>query len=223
MKRVLDSFLQDQFDGMELAPGLFYDWKNSLRFAISDSSIDHNKSQFFEHALKRAVSIFNQIFEDQDEILVVSDVYAETSNIFLQRRPLNIYRKYVKFRQVLYKLHHYLMPISLEEADEEQLSVKHRFILPCRKADLRYSQLLKAILYEDFIQPNTILKNHLEVGYDVYIINNSKKVIFHLYDDRGCDVLASDKIQLKALYDEFNPWILEYDREQMDRLFQTEI
>ncbi|WP_420901955.1 DUF3885 domain-containing protein [Paenibacillus dendritiformis] len=45
-------------------------------------------------------------------------------------------------------------------------------------------------------------------------INKTKQIIYHLYDDRGCDVLCAALDPLRPLYEEFNDWILEYDREK---------
>ncbi|MCM3639930.1 DUF3885 domain-containing protein [Priestia aryabhattai] len=44
-------------------------------------------------------------------------------------------------------------------------------------------------------------------------------MIFHLYDDRGCDILASNKESIRFLYEEYNNWILDYNREEIDLLF----
>ena len=44
----------------------------------------------------------------------------------------------------------------------------------------------------------------------------------HLYDDRGLDVLGSSQELLLPLYRQFHSWILEYDLEQIDRLFASE-
>jgi len=41
-----------------------------------------------------------------------------------------------------------------------------------------------------------------------------------LYDDQGCDVLASNKESIEFLYEEYNHWILDYDREEIDLLFK---
>lgn len=220
MKRVLESFLEENFPGLSLNPGLFYAWENSLRFEIALPSVSYETKEYFQIALDRAQALFNQVFEEQDEILLVTDIHTEKDKTFLQRKPLNIYLKYIKHRQILLKLRHYLMSSMM---GEEEHSITHRYIIPCRKTDLRYVQLLKAIIYEDFPHPSTILKNEQEAGYDVYFINNSKKVIYHLYDDRGCDVLASSKESLHKLYQDFNDWILEYDRKEIDHLFKDDV
>ncbi|CAH8768799.1 hypothetical protein PDENDC454_25074 [Paenibacillus dendritiformis C454] len=45
-------------------------------------------------------------------------------------------------------------------------------------------------------------------------------MIYHLYDDRGCDVICAALDPLRPLYEEFNDWILEYDREKIEGLFR---
>ena len=43
--------------------------------------------------------------------------------------------------------------------------------------------------------------------------------LYHLYDDRGLDVLGGSRELLLPLYRQFHDWILEYEREKIDRLF----
>ena len=159
------------------------------------------------------------MFGDEDEILFVTDVHTTNNNLFfLQRKPLNVYLKYIKAKQKLYKLQHHLLPSVFEDQDEEDQSVTHRFVLSCKKNEIKYIQLLKAISYEDFIHPSTILINSPESGYDICFVNLSNKIIYHLYYDRGCDILAGD-IVIRFLYEECNDWFLDYDREEIDLLF----
>lgn len=54
---------------------------------------------------------------------------------------------------------------------------------------------------------------------NVYFLNSETNVLFHLYDDRGADVVAADKEILRSLYYACNKWILEHDREKIDALF----
>ncbi|MGX7381869.1 MULTISPECIES: DUF3885 domain-containing protein [unclassified Bacillus (in: firmicutes)] len=58
-----------------------------------------------------------------------------------------------------------------------------------------------------------------KLGYDIYLINLSKQMIFHLYDDRGCDLIAADPEHLRPVYEGLQHWLLDYDRAQMDQLF----
>jgi len=44
--------------------------------------------------------------------------------------------------------------------------------------------------------------------------------MFHLYDDRGADLVASEKSAIKDTYVKFNKWILDYDREKIEAVFE---
>ena len=44
-------------------------------------------------------------------------------------------------------------------------------------------------------------------------------ILYHLYDDRGLDVLGGTRELLLPLYHRFGGWILDYDRERIDRIF----
>ena len=93
-------------------------------------------------------------------------------------------------------------------------------MLSCKRSDVRYHRLLSAISYEDYSHPTRILKNNYQAGFEIYFVNVTRKMIYHLYDDRGCDVIASKKEDLRPLYLTYNDWILDYDRDQIDQLFK---
>lgn len=40
-------------------------------------------------------------------------------------------------------------------------------------------------------------------------------MIFHLYDDLGCDLIAADPEHLRPVYEGLQHWLLDYDRAQM--------
>lgn len=55
----------------------------------------------------------------------------------------------------------------------------------------------------------------------VYLLHPNEKILYHLYDDRGLDVVAKDQRKLYSLYETFHAWILDYDREQIDKTFKN--
>ncbi|MEH7115986.1 DUF3885 domain-containing protein [Neobacillus vireti] len=217
MIKNLYSFLNENFDGLVLEPPLFYGWNNSIRFEISNPIIPYYAKENLKQTFQRSITLFKKVFDERDEILMVTDVVTTQNNNFLQRKPLNVYKKYLKDKELLYKLRHQLL-VGLFEDEADQMVI-HRFILQCKKETIRYVPLLKAICYEDFTHSTTILKNNQESGYEIYFVNLTKKIIFHLYDDRGCDILAAKKEDIRYLYEEFHDWILDYDRKRMDILF----
>lgn len=56
---------------------------------------------------------------------------------------------------------------------------------------------------------------------NVYFLNSEMNVLFHLYDDRGVDVVAADVECLRPLYESCKVWILDYDREKIDQVFSV--
>lgn len=211
---MIDQFLDEHFNRLELMPALFYEWPYGLRFEISHPTGDEELAQAFY----RSTKLFNEVFDEKDQMGIVTNIYSSRGSTYLQRRPLNVYRKYIKSQKLRYKLQYQQLQGAWDKEDEEE-NLCHRFTLICQKRDIQYAQLLKAICYEDFAHPSTILKSDSRMGYDLYFINLTKKMIFHLYDDRGCDIIAADVISLKHLYLDYNEWILNYDRTAIDQVF----
>jgi hypothetical protein len=106
-----------------------------------------------------------------------------------------------------------------EDGEDYKDEVTHRFVLSCQKSDLRYIQLLSAI--SKGLGASISYFKRLSSKWVRYIFCNlTKKIIFHMYDDRGCDVIASDKEDIRFLYQKCNGWILDYDREKIESLFK---
>jgi hypothetical protein len=217
MIKKLNSFLEENFKGLNLEPGLFYSWTSSIRFEISPPTLSNNEKEFFEQAFNRSITLFKKVFEGADEIFFVTNVNTVKKDLYIQKRPLNVYKKYVKDKQRLYQLQYQSL---VNGNHDEEDDITHQYVLQCKNNDIKYAQLLKAICYEDFLHPSTILKNNQQSGYNIYFVNMTRKIIFHLYDDRGCDVLAADKETIRFLYEQYNGWILDYDRKEIDILFK---
>lgn len=225
MINVLFQFMKEHFDNLTLRPPLFYSWEYGIRFEISMPSLELEDKSNIQQIKERSTGIFNKVFHETDEMLLVTDIHCDKNDTFLQKRPTKVYQKYIKNKELIRKLQHRVLPnVFLEDEDGEDYEemVTHRFALSCKKNDVRYNQLLTAISYEDFPHPSQILKGFPRNGIDIYFINVTRKMIYHLYDDRGCDVIASNKEDLCSLYAEFNDWILNYDREQIDQLFKKD-
>ncbi|MCY1119914.1 DUF3885 domain-containing protein [Bacillus safensis] len=203
-------FLKNHFPDLILTPPLFYGWPIGLRFEVADWSLG-KETVVLEKAGDRALEIVKYAFDPEDEMLLVTDVYTEHE---LTKRKLLVYQKYVN-RKMRYRLRHELLTYVHPEIEE---SMKlERFTINCCLRDIRLRPLLHAMCQEDFFTPNQILKGKL--GYEIYLINLSKQMIFHLYDDRGCDLIAAEPECLRPVYEGLQHWLLDYDRPKMDRLF----
>lgn len=45
-------------------------------------------------------------------------------------------------------------------------------------------------------------------------------MVFYMYDDRGCLVNSNKNDQLVHLYHKYNQWLVDYWREDFDRMFK---
>jgi hypothetical protein len=55
----------------------------------------------------------------------------------------------------------------------------------------------------------------------VYIVDPSAKIIMHMYDDRGLDVIATGIDALRAMFDRYCAWILENRRQKVESRFKS--
>jgi hypothetical protein len=202
---------------IKLERPLFYKCPYGLRFEIgpSDKKIwnennDTLNGEYFSIALQRAMSIFGAAFEPNDDIEIAYQIFSDG-------------RRKIKRRSFIFKQVKSLDKANIEFSDhkdiyEENLDYKCEHwkrvtISNITAADIETEQLLKAAINTDFSSRTP----HF-IG-ECYLINITKQLVLILYDDRGMDVVSSNKDQLQALYKSHNKMILDYDRVKIDKVF----
>nr|WP_274388571.1 MULTISPECIES: DUF3885 domain-containing protein [Brevibacillus] len=204
--------MESNFSNLKLRPPLFYNWKFGIRFELGDPNEDDTKI-YMERVYFRAISLFKSLHSAEDEIMIVANVHHAGEENILRRRKVKIYHHYIKAKDVLHRLQHQVIPYVFEDVYEIYDFETHRYALNCQVADVKYVHLIKAICNKDMgIRP--------KIFHDVFFVNLSKSTIFHIYDDRGCDVIASSKESIRFLYEQYNDWILDYDRGAIGKVFQ---
>jgi len=58
-----------------------------------------------------------------------------------------------------------------------------------------------------------------KISSGVYAINPQSKLILHMYDDRGLDIIATNIETLRPLFEGFNEWILDNQRHRIEFRF----
>ncbi|WP_186579570.1 DUF3885 domain-containing protein [Aquibacillus kalidii] len=209
--------MQENFPGLELRAALFYDWPIGIRFKLGvgyDVEYAYENSPYLNGVNKRANTLFQAIHASDDDLYMVVDVYDFADGATF-RHKLNIFSKYIGDKNVLFKLQHHTIPFVYPEDNEDGVFQTHRFTLKCNTSDIASPHLIKAICNQDMgLTPS--------ISHRVYFINRSKNTIFHIYDDRGCDLIATSVDTIRGIYQEFNEWILDYDREQIDKVFKVD-
>lgn len=220
----LKEYLNITFPGLILKPSLYHQWDIGIHFQLGDGiyqfksgtyEINYNR---FKRAYSQATSIFNALFSEQDEIFLVTNVYQHRCYTNKKKR-IKVYNQYIKTKDLKFHLKQEILPnvFDEEEADGYYTS---RFSLKCRKQDLKYPLLIKAACNEDFPLKPKFDRNYSSYYPDVFFINVTQNSIFFIYDDRGCEVIASNKETIRSIYEKYNDWIDEYNREEIAQRFR---
>lgn len=207
----LTEFMATNFPNLILTPPLFYNCDTGIRFELGVDWKGKEESVYLKGVYERAITLFKSLHNENDEIMILVNV-NDFGGKWAFRGKLNIFSRYVRDKAILYKLQHKIIPYIIPEDNEEGKYKTHRFVLKCKTSDIKYVSLLKAICNTDMgIKPS--------IDDRVYFINIKKETIFHVYDDRGCDLLATSPETLREVYARYNDWILDYDREKIDKVF----
>lgn len=189
-------FLERYFSNLKLMPGLFYSWQPAIRFELGDPN-EHNNKKYIARSNERAAALYNDLHKPDDECIIVMDVLE----VDLKRKNLSPF---------LDRSQHFRISMNTYEMEEILI---YRFEIACRAKEIAASKILRAVVYSD-------LDVKQNIPHRVYIMNKRTQTIFHVYDDRGCDVLGSNVEKLRPLYEQYNNWILDYDREAIIRMFE---
>ncbi len=60
-----------------------------------------------------------------------------------------------------------------------------------------------------------------KVTSGVYVIDPHSKIIMHMYDDRGLDIIAAELNTIRPLFESFRDWILDNQRHRIELRFST--
>ncbi len=233
-KQEYRQYLSDNFKGLRLRTPLFYSWDFGLRFNLqtgetSNSSRqvldgegnviplvgDTDTDEYFQEVTKRASTIFQSVFADSDKIFLVFMDYKYK-------------RRKIKFSNYTFKQIDKLKKTEVIFTKEKRLyepddkfDIRNIAIIKLTVARINQKNILTAIGNSDFPPRKPRLDNNgFLTSKEIYFVNIDKKLIFHMYDDRGLDLVSADKETLRPIYKKHNDWILDYDRKRIDKQFE---
>lgn len=208
----LDELLLSDFSGIELKSPLFYNAQVGIRFeAGGDIDVPEKRVQQVKH---RAVTLFDAVNQDNDDIYFVlfMDCWDEQQVASFENDVLKVFETFISgldVKQVCKKEQEY----RYKDRDEDDDTVTIRYCAKVKVQDLIIDNLIRAVA-------NRTIGNEVSsiIG-DIFLINKTKKIIFYLYDDRGFDIVAENKEMLMSIYEQYNDWILDFDRERIKEIF----
>lgn len=191
---------------MELFNQLKNNSKYWLRFELG--LVELEGKEYFKEIYHRIFSIFNFLFDTKDTIMFIT---AINESVEYSGKDLPNIQRFLKDKKLIYGLSCKTVPYEFDEEDIEMRTTLYS--LKVKKESIRRDYLFQAISNQDFARKPSIMGN-------VYLLNLSQNTLLHMYDDRGCDVYGLNKENLLPLYHKFRKWILDYNRIQIDHIFE---
>lgn len=223
----LKEYIKTTFPGLILKPSLYSQWNKGIHFEFArglyqlEEKSDKLNLNYFNTVYDQAMTLFNDLFTADDQILLVTNLYRYRNDKMRKRRKLNVYLQYIKRKEVRLRLREEMLPYVFDDEEEVEEKRTSQFSLLCSKLDIRYSTLIKGICNQDFPPLKPRIHNPYNLYEpDVFFINVTKNIIYYIYDDRGCEVIASDMETLRPIYEKYADWIDEYYREKIDQYFK---
>lgn len=195
----------------EIAKPIFYNSKIAIRFNVGDNGNDvfvDSESEnlpvnpnYITACMERALKIYNSL-KSAPDILAIEGYILKDKGI---EEFVSSIRLAVDLPQP--------DEISSEIICADKAKHNHLFLLWNLK-DFCPERLFREIILAD-------LDGNPFFDSSVYFVCTSDNVLFHLYDDRGADLVADKKEKIQHIYYELNDLILDYNREEIDNIFKT--
>ena len=203
----MNSYLDKKFPKLKIEKPLFYNWPIGLRFEIGQDELEVS-DEYFNAAHERAISIFEAVFSQNDEIEIIYQQYSDGRKKI--RKGSFIFKQIETIKNGLVQ-HSDVRDIY--ELSNKSECWKRVYIPSLSLNTIDYKNILLSLIHTDFGCRTP------SISGECFFINKSKNIIVNLYDDRGMDVISANKNELKSLYQQHNDWLLNYDRQKMDLVF----
>ncbi|MEK4079951.1 DUF3885 domain-containing protein [Solibacillus sp. FSL K6-1126] len=204
----LQEIMEKHFNGLSITPDFYHQWNIGIHLELGNDIYqfgDNNRLNMkrFNTIYEQVSAIVPILFKKMDDVLVVVNSYPHETNKVVYP---NFFKRYVKEQKLKYFLHLHEFQWQF---DEDNLLIQ-QMTLFCKASDLKIEQLLKTLIHEDFhpLQPR-LRKAHSYYAPDVFLINVNTNCIFHLYDDRGCEIISADKELHEKFLETFSGWELQ--------------
>lgn len=183
---------------------IFYNSPIALRFKLSEAEGDVDNFTHFQEAYQKLLILYKNFNFDILRIDISLDTEESTKRqeIYRQLQLNNI----LLLTKLPFPSERRECHISYDTGREEVSLIQLELYWDLQKINFIEKNLLMQIILTDFPSKGG---GYLEFESSVFFFDSSKNILFHPYDDRGADIVASNKETLFPLYEKYNSWILE--------------
>jgi len=187
-----------------------------IRFELGEDK-ENGTIERVNHSTDRALTIFNEIFNDQTkEIFILIYEYQggnsfNASNDYLHKQfPDDRFKKFYNQLEALNTLN---FTTNENGNDILEKDVVRIIIGKLPVKDINVKNILNGIA-------------NSEMGFDpgidqrIFFFDISTDKAFHMYDDRGCYVWSDKADKIRDIFIKRKDWIIEYHRPEIEEYFK---
>lgn len=184
----------------------FYNHPYALRCELG---VGEGKREYRSAAKRRAWEIFCILFPDGADAIFFDDwmddgIYGEP--VSPVRAGMAALRRAGMLARWLNRYPHRIVRgLDNGEPGEEFLRFRNRIVCFVRGRKINYRRLTDYEAAGDGRNPT------------ISFVSSENGCILSIYDDRGCDVVFTDRGKMKLFFQKLRPFLLEYDLEEMER------
>ena len=190
----LAAYLSKKFPALTLGGGLLYRWPVGIRFELG-----------LDTFRERAPKLYEAVFAPEDVCVIISQDWPGNISPLARQRYFRVSSIPGAFDSK-HPLSVQSLEVTTEEEGEQETFNLQWGQLPARS--FQYGSVLEGIANTDHAQTPSISGR-------VYFLNPATAIIVHMYDDRGLDIIAATRESLIPIYQTFNDWVLDFDRERI--------
>jgi len=209
---IFQDYLLSNLQGIALEPPLFYNSDIGIRFELGVPYRGIEDPLYFETVRKRSETLFESVFSEISELYIVRKTCEPQAPYEIFNPGVDVFAGYVD-SAIINKVVCFEEKPDYDEDTNQLMGYSKSYSLLCCLKQIDYKGILKAVSYSDFPNKGNYISDR------IYFIHPEKNIVFHMYDDRGLDIVAIRSENLLKLFNEFNDWILDYDREKIERTF----
>jgi hypothetical protein len=199
------------FGRTDLPDALVYEFEYALRFELGgDFDTKDDRIPRFLRALDRARAVIGALFEPTKNVTAMIDFYGFKD---LTRHSWTMVKDLKTAGFETRKLR-YLGALEQERDEgfpDDETIFRHWYVCDRLSADDLNKLAWCSIAAEMNIRPRA--------RGGIYLADMERRTMLHIYDDRGMDAVAMDRENLRPLYQRFDDWLLDCDREKIDATF----
>jgi hypothetical protein len=187
---------------------IFYNAYIGIRFKIGVGEVYNRKNrkliprkEYISNALNRVNQVYNMGIKSPE--IMVWETYHENGE------DKNTYRSLFKEKIIN------VMPSEEVTQDincDGEIVKQTLFYWDLKNNNIPIEKVFREIILGDVGGSNEFVSS-------VFLFDVKNHVMLYLYDDRGLDIVSHDKNALMGIYKQLNTWILDYDREKIDKVF----